>query len=830
MMGIRHNNGSTSIDIKFVSNFKKLVFCVFFWGGLITGSVKGQVTGIVVDTTFSPLPNVEIFNQAGLLLGKTKNDGIFQINKIRGYQKIIFLHPDFHSLEIPLSITEKKDTFNIRLISKTESISEVFISKIFKDMGPEYMRKAIAKQAYWNSRIPNLRAHVYIKAFEISDTKKKRLPDSSDKYVDTSTINGKAFVEISMTLDASAEGKIKEVREGITKIGNKSGLFYLSTSEGDFNLYQNLLQVPTLCALPIMSPLSNSALLAYKFGYINSYQDSQYGRIIRIKMTARQTSNATFNGEIHLVDSGFWVYKAILKFPKHLMAEYDEMTLEQFNRLDSNNNLLIDSQRFKYKKRLGRSNTSAFTKVDYTNVEIIPAFPKNHFGLEISKTSKEAYQRDSSYWANTRKQALSIQETQFISKNDSLQRVRNSNAYLDSIEKLINHVTWKNLLLLGQGYENRSKGLKMDFNPLISVFNPLFPGGMRICLYSSLSKTYENKKEIKFFENLNYGINNKDLLGTVSAYHKYNPYKNASIRVSMGRDLGWINPNAAVLDVLRRDNFYLKKYATVDHAQELFNGLFLRVMGEYTNRKDLSAYQFDKLGDSLYENNKPALFSENRSFFSTLTLSYTPFQRYLSEPKQKIILESTWPKFSVVYKQAIPRFLGSTIHFTYLEYRIEQKFIWGLLGKSELRAISGSFLNRNSLTPIDYKYHRRGDKGWLTNPMVNFQQLDSTFITFNRFYSLHFQHHFNGSLLNKLPLLKQLSLYETIGLNLLLAPERRNLFYYEIYGGVDKQVKIWRNTYKIGLYYTVGYANIYTKPLYGFKINFEIYNPYKNSW
>lgn len=830
MLGDQHNIGSASIDIEFVSGFKKLVLSLFFLGIFLTGTVKSQVIGIVMDTTFLPLPNVQIFNQGGMLLGKTKNDGVFRIDKIRGYQKIVFLHPDFHSLEIPLSITEKKDTFNIRLISKTESISAVLITKIFKDVGPEYMRKAIAKREYWNSRIPNRRAHVYIKAFEISEGKKKRFLDSSDKYVDTSTINGKAFVEISMALDASAEGKIKEVREGITRIGNKSGLFYLSTSEGDFNPYQNLLQLPALCALPILSPLSNSALLAYKFGYINSYQDSQYGRIIRIKMTARQTSNATLNGEIHLVDSSFWVYKAILKFPKHLMAEYDEMTLEQFNRLDSNNNLLIDSQRFKYKKRLGRSNTNAFTKVDYTKIEIIPEFPKNHFGLEISKTSKEAYERDSSYWANTRKKPLSIQETQFISKNDSIQRVQNSNAYLDSIEQVINHVTWKNLLLLGQGYKNRSKGLEMDFNPLISVFNPLFPGGMRICLFSRLSKTYENKKEITFFENLNYGINNKDLRGTVSAYHKYNPYKNASIGVSLGRDFGWINPNSAVFDVLRRDNFYLKKYATIYHRQELFNGLFLKVMGEYSNRKDMSSYQFDKLGDSLYENNKPAFFTENRSFFSTLTLSYTPFQRYISEPKQKIILGSAWPTFSVIYKQAIPRFLGSTIHYTYLEYRIEQQFIWGLLGKSELRAVSGSFLNHTTVSPIDYKYHRRGDKGMLTNPMVNFQQLDSTFTTFNRFYSLHFQHHFNGSLVNKLPLLKKLSLYENIGLNLLLAPERRNLFYYEVYGGIDKQLKLWRNTYKIGLYYTVGYANIYKKPLYGFKINIEIYNPYKNSW
>ena len=95
---------------------------------------------------------------------------------------------------------------------------------------------------------------------------------------------------------------------------------------------------------------------------------------------------------------------------------------------------------------------------------------------------------------------------------------------------------------------------------------------------------------------------------------------------------------------------------------------------------------------------------------------------------------------------------------------------------------------------------------------------------------MHYQHSFNGSLVNKIPFLKKLSLYEKAGVNVLYAPERRNLFFYEGYVGIDKLVRIWRDRYKIGVYYTAGYANLFEKPRYGFKINFEYYDRLNNKW
>ena len=829
------------------------------WLGLATvQTTKAQIIGIVVDTARAPLPMVQIFNRDGAKLGQTRLDGYFNLNLRTGSYKLIFSHPDFYSVEIPTLVTaQTKDTLNIILVPKTEKIQGAEIRREYKDPAADYMRKAIAQRDFWHSRIPNQSAQIYIKAFEITEQKIKPkaatvatdidpldaavINNTNDPYANTvpvvsvsdtakNRISANAFVEIAMQRDASTDGKIKETRNGVQKVGSKAGLFYLSTTEGDFNLYQNLLDVPALCPLPIMSPLSNSALLAYRFKFLGAYQHPQYGRVLRIGMTGKQTANATLSGELHLVDTTYWILKAELKFPRHLMAEYDAMTLIQHNQLDSQEYLLIDSQRFNYSTKYGKSLNKATTLVDYKSITVVPNFPKNHFGMEVSKTTQEAYERDSTYWQQQRTQPLSNQETKFINTADSIKRVVTSDKYLDSVEAQINKVTLKSLILEGQGYRDRKKGITLRFQPLWNLYQPWWPGGGRLSLWNSFDKTFENKKTFEFNENLSYGINNKDVRGTVYMSHMYNPYKRALIFASVGRDFGMVNMNAAYIDLFRRDNFYQNKHINVYHRQELINGLFLQVQGELSDRKDMSTYVFDEFGDSLFENNDPLNFVDHRAFFASFNLSYTPFQRYMSEPKQKVILGSAWPTFSINYKQAVPGVFKSNIDYQYLEYRIDHSFPWGLLGTSELRAVSGSFLSSRNVNVVDYRYQRRADPVIFTPPMFAFQQLDSTFTTFKRFYEVHYQHSFNGSLVNKIPFLKKLSLYEKAGVNVLYAPERRNLFFYEGYVGIDKLVRIWRDRFKVGIYYTAGYANLFEKPRYGFKINFEYYDRLNNKW
>jgi hypothetical protein len=51
-----------------------------------------------------------------------------------------------------------------------------------------------------------------------------------------------ALAEVVLKLDRSANGAIKEERLGVKKMGNTDELFYLTTTDADLNIYNNLLK------------------------------------------------------------------------------------------------------------------------------------------------------------------------------------------------------------------------------------------------------------------------------------------------------------------------------------------------------------------------------------------------------------------------------------------------------------------------------------------------------------------------------------------------------------------------------------------------------------
>jgi hypothetical protein len=814
-------------------NLYQVILCCF----LVFSSRETQAQSLltlVVDSSDAPIPQVQIFDENGRKWGESGNDGYARMDFKPGVYKLVFDHPDYESFRLAyLAKNQQKDTLTILLKRTARRIEAVEIKTKWTDPGPEMMRKAIAKRTYWASRLPAQRSVVYIKAFEeIKTPKLIKLPVAGEDFqkIISAPLIQANMAEIKIRRDWNPPNQIKETREAVSIRGDKSSLFFLSTLEADFNIYQNLMSLPALCPLPIVSPLSNSAILAYRFRFIESYTDTQQRRILKIKFQGRQVSNATFSGEIHVVDSAFYVAAISLNIPEHLMAEYNQMSAHIQYRLNSDSFLLIDSQRFDYTYKAGKISNIGHTEVRFDSIEVNPLFPKNHFGLELSRTEQEAYERDSTYWEQNRSIPLSANERNFVNQSDSIKRVQSSDEYLDSIERKINRITFKSLFLEGQEYRDRRKGIDMNFQPLWLMYQPWWPGGGRYLLWNRIEKTFASKQSIQLIPNVSYGALNNDLRGSVILNTLYNPYKRKRIFIQAGRDFGLINPFAAYIDLFRRDNFYQHSHLSLYHRQELVNGLYLRVRGEYSDRKDISNFRFSSSGDSLFENNVPAKFQSHTAFFGSILVSYTPFQRFISEPRQKVILGSTWPTFSVEYKKAIPGIFNSSIDYDYLEYRLEHAFPWGTAGNSELRATSGSFLSRRNINIIDYRYQRRGDDFIFTPPMYAFQTLDSTFITFKRYYEVHYRHHFNGAIINKIPLMKHLQFYESVGANILIAPERNNLVFYEMYGGVDKLIKIWKERFKIGLYYCVGYANNFSQPRSFFKVNFEFYNRSENKW
>jgi hypothetical protein len=315
----------------------------------------------------------------------------------------------------------------------------------------------------------------------------------------------------------------------------------------------------------------------------------------------------------------------------------------------------------------------------------------------------------------------------------------------------------------------------------------------------------------------------------------YNPFNRGYFNIDISRDFQYIFEGDAWINMLKRNNFYLDNSIGISHGLEIANGLFLKTGAELAMRRSLAGYKTNDKVDSLFgnilEDNQAVAFDPYNAVYGEIRLSYTPRQKYIREPKEKIILGSKWPTFYVQWRKGIPNVLKSTIDFDYLEVGVEQELKLGVTGVSKYKILSGNFPNTRDLRMIDYKFQRRGDPILFMNPNEAFQSLDSTFPVFKRFYQGHYVHEFNGAIINKIPFLKKLNLREMAGAGFLIAPER-NLRYAEVFIGLERVFK-WPfdplMKFKMGIYLIGSGSNQFRNPIQ-LKVGFTSWDKKRNKW
>jgi hypothetical protein len=726
----------------------------------------------------------------------------------------------------------------------TKDLSEVVVKGRTRDRSEEIIRQVIRHKEAIQSAAGPYSCTVYIKAVQ-EDSLKMRSKKKPVKKIDSlpssvpltvardPELDRMAMAEIVLQLDKAPQGS-KEERLGVTRRGNTDGLFYLSTTQGDFNFYNNLVKTPAISETPFLSPVSYSGLLAYRFRIIRTERQGAR-KLFVISVKPRQVSNATVEGEITIADSLWVIVHTRLRLPAYHLPEYDFFEVEQQYDLIADTAWMITRQQFTYFSKSNKAKKSGVTIATYKNFALHKQFEKKHFGVEISATAQEAYEQDSSFWQNNRTEPLTEKEVRFIRYKDSIYRATHTRAYLDSIDRITNKITWKKWLWSGQNFNNHEKETHWTIPPLPGLYQPFSFGGTRIMAWVGYHKTFSSRRAIWIHPNISYGIRNRDINGSISIRHLYNPFNRGIVRVSAGREFQLIFQGDAWINQIKRSSVYLDNAFGIGHELELMNGLFLYTDLDISFRRSVSNYKTNRQVDSLFgdilENNQAIAFDPYNASYGKVRLAYTPRQRYIREPKEKIILGSSWPTFYVSWRKGIPNLFQSKVDFDYLEYGIEQELKLGLVGISNYSVRSGSFFNTKDLRLVDYKFQRRGDPLLFMNPNEAFQSLDSTFPVFKRFYQAHFVHEFNGALINKIPLLKKLQLREVAGGGFLVAPER-SLRYFETFAGIERVFK-WPfnplSKFKLGVYVVGSAANRFNNPVQ-FKIGITTWDRKGNKW
>jgi hypothetical protein len=418
---------------------------------------------------------------------------------------------------------------------------------------------------------------------------------------------------------------------------------------------------------------------------------------------------------------------------------------------------------------------------------------------EVMLAEKGVNERDSSYWSQIRPVPLTEEEKLDYHKKDSSEVIRKSRPYQDSLDRKRNEFTPTKLLLSGYTRSNTFAKRSLAVQP---IFNELQYNTQRT----------DDRRFITLTPTLRYGFSNKQLQPSLTINWQLDPVKLRQVGLIAGRTIENFDRNSqltpfinSVYSLLANRNYaklYRRDGAELSYFWEPVNGLTMRGAASYFDRHELentSTYLWHDVGGRAFTPNQPVAeeapggtgFGRSKAVTLSLSVSYRPGTTYVTRPDGKYNLGSKYPLFNAQIRQGVGGILGADVRYTLLQGTVRQTIQFGLLGTSSYEATLGGFVGSESnLTFIDYR-HFSGNRTIFTGNFSQFQLLDYyQFSTKASYFEGHFNHHFNGFIFNKIPLLRALKWQEVLSLNYLQTGQSGP--YLEFGAGIEHIFKLGR--------------------------------------
>ncbi len=810
------------------------------------------LSGNIMDETGESIPFAKVYvkNSADL---RTIADaeGHYELRLFPDEYFLVFSALGYEDRESYVTISDGDQIKDIVLFpTAIQELEDITVAAKKTNPGRDIMLKVVAKRDTINPWNHPHTVHGYIRATEKIDRKdddnsekeKKKKeteaenndpngiedPFAEQRKEDAILANNMNLVEVDLILNYGGNGKVKELRNAFEQRGAKrNNLYYTTTVKSNFNFFENLLHLDDLHENPVSSPISGPGILSYKYRLVAQYMEDGY-KIDKIKITPRNIATTTLEGYIYVIDSLWLVQKLELTMEQGNLLIYDYFTIYQEYDHPGDSLCVLKKQVLDYGVKYKSEESTCKTVATFDEYNFNPVFPPKFFSNEVAFTEKEAYDKDTTFWAQTRKEELTPEERAYILAKDSIYEYTHRVEYLDSIDSVFNKVTALKVLWWGVDHRNRAKKSQWTINSLAGLIRPIFIAGPRVAPGFFYFKKWENEQFIDSYTEVSYGFLNQDIKGATNIDFRYSPFHFGTASLGFSHNFDVIRGFDAITQIYKRDNFIETTELQVGNEYEITNGMFLETQFSFSERRSLDGYKFLNFADSVLPNNDPTAFESYQAMLLDVTLKYTPGQKYMREPNRKVILGSKWPTFYVWYQKGIPTIFGSDVDHDYIRFGVRQSFNLGLIGTSSYHITTGMFLNTRNLKDADQKFHRRSDPLWFSNPLFSFQGLDSTLPTQKIYYEAHYVHHAKGAILNKIPFMKKTGIGLVFGGGALYIPEFE-WQHYEILAGLERNFKLSKRLLRVGIYGVLSDGNKIA-PTPSWKISFAVLNNRNLKW
>ncbi|TRO65315.1 DUF5686 and carboxypeptidase regulatory-like domain-containing protein [Christiangramia sabulilitoris] len=786
---------------------KKLLGLMLFF---TVSQMSSQITGEVKDEKGNPLPYVNIYTETGTKGTTTNDDGIYElkINKAGNYT-LIYQFLGYKTLKKQIEANSFPVEIDVILKPESTSLEEVSVQS-GDNPANRIIRNAIDVRELNAEKLESFTANFYSRGiWRIKNAPEKILGQHVGDLGGGLDSTRSGIVYLSETISEIAYQKPDDFKEKIiaSKVsGDDNGFSLNSAQEAYFSFYENTLEINS----EMISPIADYAFNYYKYQLEGTFFDDWGNLINKIKVTPKRENDRVFSGYIYIVEDLWQIYGVELTTTGKAVQvpPIEELVFRQNYKYSKENQLYIQiSQSVDFSfKIFGFGGDGRFTAV-YSDYNFNPQFTKNSFGREILSFQEQANKKDSLYWKEKRPVPLTTEEIEDYVKKDSIQEVKSTKKYKDSVDAVRNKFGITDVLF-GYSYTNSWKHRSFSISaPVTGIgFNTVQGWNTDVTL-SYRQRTGEDQENYwRLFSNIDYGLSEDRFRIKGGFFKKFNNFNKPVLSISGGTSAEQINDKEPIPPLLNsittiffERNYmklYEKSFAQIGYGQDVFPGINLSGEFAWENRKALTNHTDHVIIDweeREYTSNNPLEpenfeslpFEEHSIFKTNLTADITFAQKYMSYPNGRYdVYESKYPKLRLGWEKG---FAGSENKYNFDQFKAEIRQSLDLGNKGEFQYLlnGGVFSNAEEISLVDYQHFngnqtRIGFGSYVGKfnlmPYYNFS-------TNQNYAEIHAEHDFQGWALGKLPLINKLNFNLVVGAHRLITEDRNPYSEYSL--GID---------------------------------------------
>jgi hypothetical protein len=827
---------------------------------ITSSSFAGVLKGYISNPSGEEMPMVSIYVK-NTTYGTTSNlKGNYFLELEEGNHTIVFSFSGFAKQEKEVVIT--KGTIVLDIVLQEALLETVNVVANKKDRAKEIIKAARDKRRFYNKQVENFTCSVFLKtsidkktpidthldsaiisevpaAANMNDFYQKinlNLIESiseltherSNKYKEH-FLGYKDYSESSKSMDVSTSIGISYGEEDFAPIQREAVnpfILYNDVQSTDLNFYDNLISFPAVSQQPIPSPIGDNGT-PYRFDLDGSFYEN--GKLIyKISVEPFFKTDPTFSGIVFIEDSTWKLVSVDLKVNPASMHFCEEFSIIQ-NYTEVEENVMVPTRlELNYTIKDGKDYIIGNTKVNRSKYLVNTPDFETKWTSEVKTFDVYALDRDSTYWKENRAFELTEKESSFIHVCDSLTEYFDSPEFYAKQDSVFNDFSWKSIFA-GVGRRNTYRGMEWRVGGILEQINPLGIGGYRHKLPGYINKEWDNGFKLENEGFVDYGFNNKDFKGKLSMGFTYVPKKFVRTKILIADYYDQINNFASLTQVFSGSNYIRKKEYGLSHRMEIFNGFYGEIGFNYSDQipidnLELSKWRAETFGDL----NTPVDFDRYVKSEITVDLKYRIKQKYMYKDNRKLIIEAKHPELNLKYRKGVPGLFNSEVNYDYIEVSANHEIQLKRLGSSYWKATAGTYLNKGNLRVLEHKYFRGSDPFFFMDPVKSFQLLGPTLSTPNNFLQANYMHHFEGSIMNKIPLINRLKLQLAGGGGILLI-EDDSFRHVEVFAGIERVFKIRKELVRFGGYFVTS-DNTLGSADYTFKLGFSFFSAFSGKF